>query len=263
MGRTLVVFLATIAILTPALAVSADESAVAVDARVLTNAIVERNGKNVGKVERVMVNPTTGRIDHVDILMTEGASRTISVPWTGVSLYQNHGGHVMLSLTNRAAAEASPSAGPRAPGAALNVSTMQQLLANGGYYSGPVDGVPGPGTYAALRAFQRHHGLRVTGRADWPTVRALTHEPYAAAAPAPPAPPASYPAVSSAIDVRTAQQALRDRGYYSGPVDGELGPVTYASLRAYQRDRGLPMTGRLDSSTARQLNIDRSMAAQS
>jgi peptidoglycan hydrolase-like protein with peptidoglycan-binding domain len=263
MRRTLLVFLAILPILAPALAIAATDPTVAVDARVLTNATVERNGKNVGRVQRVMVNPTTGRIDHVDILMTEGASRMISVPWGGVSVYQNHSGNVMLSLTNRAAAEASPSTPPPAwPGADANISAAQQILVDRGYYSGPVDGVFGPATYAAVRAYQRDHGLRITGRLDAPTVSILNRESTQASAPNP-YPSASYPSASPTIDIRTAQQTLRDRGYYSGPVDGVIGPATYAALRAYQRDHGLRMTGRLDWSTARRLNSDRGMASQS
>src|ERR1041384_4679528 len=110
MKRTALVLLTTAILVSPSVTMAAGESNVAVDARVLTNAPVERNGKNIGKVERVMVNPATGRIDHVDILMTEGAKRTVSVPSTGLSVYQNNSGNVTLSLSSRAAAEASPSA---------------------------------------------------------------------------------------------------------------------------------------------------------
>jgi peptidoglycan hydrolase-like protein with peptidoglycan-binding domain len=55
------------------------------------------------------------------------------------------------------------------------------------------------------------------------------------------------------VDVRTAQRQLKDRGYYAGPIDGVLGPATENALRAYQRDRGLTVTGRLDSPTVRSL----------
>lgn len=40
---------------------------------------------------------------------------------------------------------------------------VQQDLANDGYYQGPIDGVIGPGTRAAIAAFQRDNGLAVTG----------------------------------------------------------------------------------------------------
>jgi len=238
-----IVLLFIVALLAPPLALAANE--VAIDAKVLTNAKVERNGKNVGTVQRVMVNPTTGRIDHLQILMTEGQQRVISVPWGGVKVFQDNGGNMTVSLTNRAASEASPSASPSlvvtTPKPASDVLTAQQRLKDRGYYSGPVDGVIGPNTEAAVRAFQRDVRLTVTGVLDPPTLRALVNDTARGGAPV------------SATDIRSAQQQLKDRGYYSGPVDGVLGPATEASLRAYQRDRGLKVTGRLDSSTIRSL----------
>ena len=66
----------------------ATNEAIAVDTKVLTNAKVERNGKHVGTVQRLMVDPTSGRITHVDILMTEGQQRLIAVPWSGVKLFR-------------------------------------------------------------------------------------------------------------------------------------------------------------------------------
>ncbi len=43
------------------------------------------------------------------------------------------------------------------------VRAVQQQLAAQGYYTGAVDGVDGPMTRAAVRAFQADHGLPVTG----------------------------------------------------------------------------------------------------
>jgi hypothetical protein len=40
---------------------------------------------------------------------------------------------------------------------------VQSALSQQGYYQGPVDGVVGPGTQAAIAAYQRDNGLRVTG----------------------------------------------------------------------------------------------------
>src|SRR5262245_6737879 len=233
MRRIAFVLLSAIAILTPAIAVAANES-VAVDTKVLMNAKVERNGKHVGEVQRVMIDPATGRIDHVDIVMTEGQHRTIAVPWSGVKLFQDNAGNMMVSLTNRAAGEASPSAGPAtsALSPADDIAGAQQRLKDRGYYAGPIDGVMGPRTAAALRAYQRDHGLRATGQVDSQTASALVSETTV---------------VTPAVDVRTAQRQLKERGYYTGPVDGVIGPATENALRAYQRDRGLKVTGRLDS----------------
>ncbi|MEI6350552.1 MAG: peptidoglycan-binding domain-containing protein [Verrucomicrobiota bacterium] len=43
------------------------------------------------------------------------------------------------------------------------------------------------------------------------------------------------------------QRELRRKGYYGGPVDGDIGPQTRAAIRAYQVDKALPVTGRIDT----------------
>ena len=154
------------------------------------------------------------------------------------------------SLSSRAASEASPSASPSttasAPAPANDVRSAQQRLKDDGYYSGPVDGLLGPTTVAALRAYQRDHRLTVTGRLDQATVSSLASETRTGAVPTAPSP-------AAAMDVRAAQRHLKERGYYSGPIDGVLGAATENALRAYQRDKGLKVTGRLDTSTVRSL----------
>lgn len=40
---------------------------------------------------------------------------------------------------------------------------VQQDLAHDGYYHGPIDGVVGPGTSAAIAAYQRDNNLPITG----------------------------------------------------------------------------------------------------
>jgi peptidoglycan hydrolase-like protein with peptidoglycan-binding domain len=54
------------------------------------------------------------------------------------------------------------------------VRQVQAKLHDGGYYKqGPVDGVWGPGTEAAVRAFQKDHNLGSSGQLDVPTLQAL------------------------------------------------------------------------------------------
>lgn len=55
-----------------------------------------------------------------------------------------------------------------APAGALNPqhAGLQVALRAQGLYDGPIDAIVGPGTVAGIRAFQRTHGLRVTGIAD-------------------------------------------------------------------------------------------------
>jgi LysM repeat protein len=62
-----------------------------------------------------------------------------------------------------------------APAWALNPQQagLQVALRAQGLYRGPIDGIAGPLTVAGVRAFQRSHGLRVTGIADARTRAAM------------------------------------------------------------------------------------------
>lgn len=51
------------------------------------------------------------------------------------------------------------------------------------------------------------------------------------------------------------QRALKRRGYYSGSVDGDIGPRSRSAIREYQADHGLPVSGRVDGSLLRSLGI--------
>jgi peptidoglycan hydrolase-like protein with peptidoglycan-binding domain len=42
------------------------------------------------------------------------------------------------------------------------------------------------------------------------------------------------------------QRKLKALGYYSGSIDGEIGPLTRSAIRAYQEENGLEITGRID-----------------
>jgi hypothetical protein len=55
-----------------------------------------------------------------------------------------------------------------------------------------------------------------------------------------------------AIDV---QRALRSRGYYRGAIDGDIGSGSRSAIRAYQRDHGLGVTGRIDTTLLRSLRV--------
>jgi hypothetical protein len=53
------------------------------------------------------------------------------------------------------------------------ITNVQIQLQNAGYYSGPIDGVLGPLTRAAIADYQRDHGLAITAAIDEPTVVSL------------------------------------------------------------------------------------------
>ena len=86
------------------------------------------------------------------------------------------------------------------------------------------------------------------------------------ASPAPPeagqtaAAPVTAPAApesSTPMSLRAAQSRLDALGFDAGATDGQMGPHTRAALRAFQRARGLPVTGALDARTAAALSNGR------
>jgi peptidoglycan hydrolase-like protein with peptidoglycan-binding domain len=60
--------------------------------------------------------------------------------------------------------------------------------------------------------------------------------------------------------IRAAQQALAQRNYYRGVVNGQLDDATRQALFQFQNDQGLTATGNLDGRTARALGINMGVA---
>jgi peptidoglycan hydrolase-like protein with peptidoglycan-binding domain len=72
----------------------------------------------------------------------------------------------------------APSANPAQPSApavppSASVKTLQQRLGQLNYYEGPVDGIMGPQTIAAIKDLQRQAGLPQTGTMNPATLAAL------------------------------------------------------------------------------------------
>jgi hypothetical protein len=63
------------------------------------------------------------------------------------------------------------------------------------------------------------------------------------------------PTAMSHHDVKKVQESLRDKGYYSGKIDGRIGPQTREGIRQYQKSENLPVTGHLDAETAGKLGV--------
>jgi len=102
-----------------------------------------------------------------------------------------------------------------------------------------VDGIYGRSTAAAVRAFQRVHGVPATGIVGPATYKALL-QPVSAAKPVRQLrlqhPPLKGP------DVFTIQRALRRTGHRI-PVDGHYGPETDIAVARFQRKHGLEPDG--------------------
>ena len=64
------------------------------------------------------------------------------------------------------------------------------------------------------------------------------------------------PGYSSASVEASVQQALARRGYYRGPIDGQIGPYSRREIARYQDDNGLRPTGLISSSLLRSLGLE-------
>ncbi len=63
------------------------------------------------------------------------------------------------------------------------------------------------------------------------------------------------PSAYDASTIRSVQQALNDKGYNAGPVDGRWGIATQDAVRRFQQVAGLPATGELEPSTLAALGV--------
>ena len=63
-------------------------------------------------------------------------------------------------------------------------------------------------------------------------------------------------------EIRAAQEALVDFGYGKLKADGSLGPSTRKAVAAFERAKGLPVTGRLGTATLQALRIHTASVTQ-
>src|ERR1700736_2562944 len=127
------------------------------------------------------------------------------------------------------------------------VAGLQVPLRHRHVYHGPVDGVIGPGTRAAVLRFQRRHGLTPDGIAGPQTRRALGRFARHVLGTRTLAPG------MSGWDVAELQFALAWHGFPSGPIDGGFGGHTERALLRFQRWAHLRSLGVVGRSTLRAL----------
>lgn len=166
------------------------------------------------------------------------------------------------------------------------VSNAQKQLKNDGYYHGRIDGIDGTMTHAAIRKYQRDNNLTVNGRLDRATrdtlgVQTTTGEASRSAEPNEynqsgqnnqssqnnqsneanrvsnqNSSNNSSTMVSSAT-VSAAQRHLKQMGFYSGDVNGNMSSETRSAIREYQKNSNLNVTGQLDQATLNGLGVSK------
>lgn len=151
------------------------------------------------------------------------------------------------------------------------VLDLQNSLRRQGLYEGPLDGVNGPATERAIRAFERAAGQVETGEASEALLALVLlqgTDPVALDAPPLPLPkpgrsagplPVRSNAAPADVDadpkLKKIQYALSELGYGPLTADGLLGANTASALRRFEVDRGLPQTGTLNPQTLERLEM--------
>ncbi len=118
------------------------------------------------------------------------------------------------------------------------VRDVQIELAHLNIYSDTIDGLKGPRTRDAIAAYERLHGLTVSGTASEQLLDHIRFNRRIAEAIKTPLPPEN-----ADPRVLLVQNGLSELGYNPGPVDGHLGKQTRDAIRSFERDRRLPATG--------------------
>ena len=109
---------------------------------------------------------------------------------------------------------------------------LQTELRKRGYDVPTVSGRLDTATAVAIREYQADAGMVVDGRPSFTLLANLRASGTTA--------PTS---MAYREQVRQVQALLNARGYDAGPADGVMGPKTRDSIRTYQADAGLPVTG--------------------
>ena len=126
-----------------------------------------------------------------------------------------------------------------------DVKVLQQRLAALNYFNAPVTGVFNDATAAAVKAFQRDHGIDPDGKVDaivrrhlWPASAENT--------------PDKYPKLEKGDTgeyVTQAQMRLKAAGFLKDTADGVFGETTYAAVKAFQKSRKLTVDGKIGKNT--------------
>ena len=122
------------------------------------------------------------------------------------------------------------------------IEAIQRKLIENGYAPGPVDGVQGHMTRAAIMAYQDDNGLGITGIASDQLLKNMILGTSLSDATADTATP--VPDETKAL-VMAVQLTLKKLGYDPGPPDGLWGASTRKAIESFERSRKLTIKGHI------------------
>jgi peptidoglycan hydrolase-like protein with peptidoglycan-binding domain len=139
------------------------------------------------------------------------------------------------------------------------MAEIQRGLAGRGLYDGPIDGIYGPKTDAAVRDFAQSARIKVGPEPDAALLASILGP---RAKPSQPAPAAAMPRprrdpiadlIGPSSRILAVQRALTDFGYGQIKPTGILGADTAAAIEKFERARRLPVTGQMSERLVREL----------
>jgi peptidoglycan hydrolase-like protein with peptidoglycan-binding domain len=127
------------------------------------------------------------------------------------------------------------------------VSNLQQLLSDRGFYGGAIDGIKGAMTQEAVILAQKTYGLIADGVAGSITIAALEADQTDKSVVQP---SFQQPTNNASSDViKQGQTLMSNLGLYDGAIDGIQGSMTTAAIKQAQALYGLSVDGVLGSRT--------------
>ena len=130
------------------------------------------------------------------------------------------------------------------------VRAVQRELKLRGYDPGTVNGNPGVLTYGAILAYEVDQKIPLTGRAD---NKLLQHILLGAVPVLPGRSVQKAPSARAGALIRAVQKILAEQGYAPGKIDGKLSESTRLAISEFERDRELPVSGRISGKLVREI----------
>jgi peptidoglycan hydrolase-like protein with peptidoglycan-binding domain len=136
------------------------------------------------------------------------------------------------------------------------IADLQRELGRRGFYDGPIDGIDGAKTNAAIRDFEQAAGLKPNVEPTEALLQAIVRsavKPPAVSRASTPKEDAIAGVLNSTRQVLAIQRALSEYGYGPLKPTGVYDPDTRAAIERFERDRKLPVTGQISERVTREL----------